>query len=513
MFVSNLIPGEPVLSWLLVIIAANLILYFIRHSAHQLFDSLTLLVVNNLRLFSRALVTTARHMSRRNREVLLEHGKQQAERELERQFIRLGNLVEKDLGRYPTIQRSIEQNVSHMEDKLSQTSEVPAPLPEWTEAVESIARLKDVTKNDAVVGKLLQAIYEAFHKQQGEVLSTFRQDIAKRHSILKSAMVHWRHLLHKIESLHEQWQNLNEQSKKVDLQVDRFENMVKGTDKAERLLQSSNTTQFFISVVVMVIAGFGAFVNYNLIALPMSELMPATSQVAGYDVAEIGAAVIIMLELTVGLFFMEAIGITRLFPVIHFMEDKKRIIWAWVCILFLLALCGVEAGLAYMRETMVADKAMLTSFLVGGEQAVAASASVEHSNIPMIGQMTLGFVLPLILMFVAIPFESFIHTGRHVLGNMVVHLCIFTSTIARSLSLFMKQFNNSLKHIYDILCFAPLWVEHMVESKPQSSKKVKAQLEKQALNDHQEQALLESDKPSSSKKTKKYDTPKIQKEA
>lgn len=513
MFVSNLIPGEPVLSWLLVIIAANLILYFIRHSAHQLFDSLTLLVVHNLRLFGHALITTARHMSRRNREVLLEHGKQQAERELERQFIRLGNLVEKDLGRYPTIQRSIEQNISHMEDKLSQTSEVPAPLPEWTEAVESITRLKDSTKNDAVVGKLLQAIYEAFHKQQGEVLSTIRQDIAKRHGILKSAMMHWRHLLHKIESLHTQWQHLNEQSKKVDLQVDRFENMVKGTDKAERLLQASNTTQFVISIIVMVIAGFGAFVNYNLIALPMSELMPATTQVAGYNVADIGAAVIIMLEVTVGLFFIEAIGITRLFPVIHFMEDKKRIIFAWICMIFLLALCSVEAGLAYMREAMVADKAMLTSFLVGGEQAAAASASAEHSNIPMIGQMTLGFVLPLILMFVAIPFESFIHTGRHVLGNMVVHLCIFASTLARSLAIFMKQLNNSLKHVYDILCFAPLWVEHMIENKPASTKKVMAELERQAIGNQSEQALLESDKPATSKKSKKDDTKNTPKEA
>ncbi|MGR6872881.1 hypothetical protein ACU6U9_11365 [Pseudomonas sp. HK3] len=511
MLISNLVPGEPVLSWLLVIVAGNLILYFIRHSAHQLFDSLTLLVVHNLKLFSQALVTTARHMSRRNREVLLEHGKQQAERELERQFIRLGTLVEKDLGRYPTIQRNIEQNISHMEDKLSQTSEVPAPLPEWTEAVESIARLKDVTKNDAVVGKLLQAIYEAFHKQQGEVLGTFRQDTAKRHNILKSAMVHWRHLLHKIENLNEQWQNLNEQSKKVDLQVDRFESMVKGTDKAERLLKASNTTQFVISVIVMVIAGFGAFVNYNLIALPMSELMPATSQVGGYDVADIGAAVIIMLELTVGLFFMEAIGITRLFPVIHFMEDKKRIIWAWVCIIFLLALCSVEAGLAYMRETMVADKALLTSFLVGGEEAVTASASQVHSNIPMIGQMTLGFVLPLILMFVAIPFESFIHTGRHVLGNMVVHLCIFASTIARSISILMKQLNNSLKHVYDILCFAPLWFEHMIESKPASTKKVKAAKEKQALE--HAHALLESDDTDKSKKPKKDTPPKITKEA
>jgi len=490
MFISNLIPGEPVLSWLLVIIAANLILYFIRHSAHQLLDSLTLLVVQNLKMFSHALVKTARQMARRNREVLLEHGKQQAERELERQFIRLGNLVEKDLGRYPTIQRNIEQNISSMEDKLSQTSEVPAPLPEWTEAVESITRLKDTTKNDAVVGKLLQAIYEAFHKQQGEVLGTYRKDISKRHNLLKGAMGHWRHLLHKIESLHTQWSNLNEQSKKVDLQVDRFENMVKGTDKAERLLQASNTTQFVISVIVMVIAGFGAFVNYNLIALPMSELMPATSQVAGYNVADIGAAVIIMLELTVGLFFMEAIGITRLFPVIHFMEDKKRMIWAWVCILFLLALCSVEAGLAYMRETMVADKAMLTSFLVGGEAAAAESASAEHSNIPMIGQMTLGFVLPLILMFVAIPFESFIHTGRHVLGNVVVHICVFASTLSRSLAIFVKQFNNSLKHIYDILCFAPLWVEHMIESKPTSTKKIKSN---QAIKDKSDKALLESD--------------------
>ena len=466
MQIANLIPGEPVLSWLLVIVAANIILYFIRVSAHELFNSLTRLITQNLKLLSKALLKTAQQMKERNREVLLEHGKQQAERELERQFIRLGNVVEKDLHRYPEIQRHIEQNISQMEDKLAQTSQVPLPSPEWTEAVESIAKLKDTTKNDAVVGKLLQAIFEAFQKQQGEVLTTHRQDVEKRHNLLKSAMGHWRHILNKLTGLHEQWQNLNDQAKKIDLQVERFDNMVKGTDKAERLLKASNTTQFFISLVVMVIAGFGAFVNYNLIALPMSELMPATSQVAGYDVADIGAAVIIMLEITVGLFFMEAIGITRLFPVIHFMEDKKRLIWAWVCMAFLLSLCAVEAGLAYMREIMVADKALLTSFLVGGEQAANAAASAEHSNIPLIGQMTLGFVLPLILMFVAIPFESFIHSGRHVLGNIMVNLCIFTSTLLRSLGIFVYQINQSIKHVYDIICFAPLWFEHLIEHKP-----------------------------------------------
>ena len=469
MSVSNFIPGQPVLSWILVILGAMLVLYFIRGSAHHLLDQLSQLIIQNLKLLSRALLNASRHMSARNREVLLEHGKQQAERELERQFIRLGRLVEKDLGRYPTVQRNIEQNISQMEDKLTQTSEVPAPLPEWTEAVESISKLKDTTKNDAVVGKLLQAIYEAFHKQQNEVMVTYRKDISRRHNLLKSAMGHWRHLLEKLTHVEKHWQNLNDQAKNIDLQVERFDNMVQGTDKAERLLKASSTTQFFISCIVMVIAGFGAFVNYNLIALPMSELMPATSQVAGFNVADIGAAVIIMLELTVGLFFMEAIGITRLFPVIHFMEDKKRLIWAWVCLIFLLALCCVEAGLAYMRETMVADKALLTSFLVGGEQA-AQAAPTETSNIPMMGQMTLGFVLPLILMFVAIPFESFIHTGRHVLGNVMVQLLIVTSTLCRTISLMLKQLVKSFKSIYDIFCFGPLWIEHLIEQRPRKPK-------------------------------------------
>ncbi len=466
MSISLIIPGQPWLSWILAYLVLVLVMYFIRQSAHQLLDNLTQLIIENLRILSKALLNTSKQMSIRNRDVLLEHGQQQAERELERQFIRLANLVEKDLSRYPTVQRDIEENITNMEDKLLQTSQVPSPLPEWTEAVESISKLKDSTKNDAVVGKLLQAIYEAFHKQQSEVMRVYRADIEKRHTLLKSAMNHWRRLHHKINEVGQDWQHLIKQAAKMDHQVERFESLLLGTHKAENLLKSSNTTQFFISLVVMGIAGFGAFVNYNLIALPMSELMPATSQVAGYAVADIGAAVIIMLEITVGLFFMESIGITRLFPVIHFMEDRKRMIWAWVCIIFLLALCCVEAGLAYMREIMMADKSLLTNFLVGGEQAANDIASKPHSNIPMIGQMTLGFILPLILMFVAIPFESLVHTGRHLLGNMFVQICMLTSTLLRTLSILIKQLNQSIKSLYDIVDFPPIWIEHLIENRP-----------------------------------------------
>ncbi len=468
--ISNLIPGQPILSWILVLVGATLILYFVRTPAHQLLQSIGNLGYRSLRLSSRTLSAAALRVSTRNREVLFEHGRELAERELERNFIRLGEMVEKDLARYPNIQRNIEQNIAQMEDKLSETGLVPPPVPEWTEAVEAIAKLKDSTKNDAVVGKLLQAIYEAFHKQQAEVLSVYRQDIGKRHGLLKDAMAFWRRLNHQVMEVGKGWQNLIDKAKGIDRNLEHFENLLNGSPKAERILKASTTTQFFVSLLVVVIAGFGAFVNFNLIALPMSELMPASSQVAGMDVAQIGAAVIILLEIVVGLFFMEAIGITRLFPIITFMEDKKRIIWAWVCISFLLALCCVEAGLAFMREQMVEEKALLTSFLVGGETAAneaATTAAKDGANlIPMIGQMTLGFVLPLILMFVAIPLESLIHTGRNVLGDMSVYFLRFMSALLRVLAVTLRNVGTALEKAYDILCFGPLWIEHLVESRP-----------------------------------------------
>lgn len=481
--ISNLIPGQPLLAWLLVLIAATLVLYFIRGSAHQLLHAFFQTLYRSLRISALSIRGAGDAIATRNREVLFEHGRDMAERELERHFARLGKMVEKDLSRYPNIQRNIEQNIASMEDKLKDTSEVPPPIPEWAEAVESISKLKDTTKNDAVVGKLLQAIYEAFHKQQAEVMTDYRKDVSKRHTILKHAMPFWRRLNHKVEQVGRDWQRLVDQTKGIDRKVEQYEELVNGTPKAERLLKASTSTHFIVSLLVVAIAGFGAFVNYNLIALPMSELMPATAQVAGMDVSEIGAAVIIMLEVVVGLFFMEAIGITHLFPVISFMEDKKRITWAWICLGFLLSLSCVEAGLAYMREEMVADKALLTSFLVGGEAAAASDAATEQSNIPMYGQMTLGFVLPLILMFVAIPLESLIHTGRNVIGDLFAYLLKALSTVLRILGAACRPAGEVTKRIYDVLCFGPLWVEHLIESKPKKQESVFEDDEPEEEND------------------------------
>ncbi len=89
----------------------------------------------------------------------------------------------------------------------------------------------------------------------------------------------------------------------------------------------------------------------------------------------------------------------------------------------------------------------------------------SNSMIPTIGQMVLGFILPFILTFVAIPLESFIHSSRTVLGVLSVG---FLQLISFPLDLLAKIILNTgelLVNIYNIMIFPALWVEELMLNK------------------------------------------------
>ncbi len=156
----------------------------------------------------------------------------------------------------------------------------------------------------------------------------------------------------------------------------------------------------------------GAFINFHLIALPMSEMVGASSHVGSLMVSDVAALVIILIEIAMGLFLMESLRVTRLFPVIGMLDDVLRKRLGYVAFVILFALAGVEASLAYMRDMLAADSAALAQSLAG---SVAVEA--EFRWIPAVGQMVMGFMLPFALTFVAIPLESFIRSFRTVGGT------------------------------------------------------------------------------------------------
>jgi hypothetical protein len=239
--------------------------------------------------------------------------------------------------------------------------------------------------------------------------------------------------------------------------MDEYEEIRQQTDKAARMLSSSSMTQFFIAGLVLLIAIGGAMINFNLIALPMSEMVGGASYIGPYKTSDVAGLVIILIELTMGLFLMESLRITRLFPIIGSMDDKMRHRMIWITFTMLAILAGVESALAFMRDRIASDMEALRQTLAGVEQE-----GVAASMIPMIGQMVMGFILPFALAFVAIPLESFISSSRTVLGVLAAGFLRITAFVLRLLGNVGYYLGRFIVNMYDLVIFPTIWLEGVI---------------------------------------------------
>jgi hypothetical protein len=155
-----------------------------------------------------------------------------------------------------------------------------------------------------------------------------------------------------------------------------------------------------------------------------------------------------------GLYLMESLRITRLFPTIGQMDDKMRVRMIWVSFIILLVLACVESALAFMRDRIAADIQALRQTLAQVESGYTIS-----SWIPTVGQMVMGFILPFALAFVAIPLESFIQSSRTVLGRTMVAFLRGVAFLFRLLGDISTYAGEFIVNLYDIIAFPLVWVE------------------------------------------------------
>lgn len=446
--------------WLVLVIT---ILYFARPAAHGVIRSFTRMLRNNARLATRSLYALEERAKQRNRAVVLGDGRDVSERNIEREFHRMSTIVGRDLAGFPALERQLRQQITCIEEDYRDAIEIPPMPPEWHSAVEAVARVPP--NGDPGYARVLNEIIRTFKKSSENALNAFRSAATDRHNILLRMIPFWRGVDSALERVEKKIESLEERSKTIDKQFETYQQIVARTDRAERLLSTSAVTQFFISGLVMIIAVLGAFINFQLIALPMSEMVGGNSYLffsKGFALktADIAALVIISVELAMGLFFMEALGVTRLFPVIRGMDDKLRRRMLWVTLSILFTMACVESALAYMRDLLAADRAALAQQLSGLEVVTPA-----FRWIPSVGQMVLGFILPFALVFVAIPLESFIHASRSVFGATY-------ETLLRTLIFVMRMYGNMvtqlglmLMHLYDAIIFIPLRIEHALHNR------------------------------------------------
>jgi len=455
-------PQNPALSLLVLAAAAMVFLYAARRPMHALIRSIGRAAVGPLRLGARWMLAAANEMSWRNRAVLLAHGRQEAASRIEREFERVGALVTRELQGYPTLQRKLLDEITRVEEDYRKCSEVPPPPPDWVEAVTAMANVR--SGGNEMVLRVLEEIRRSVDAIHDKALAEYRRAYRSRHRILEGFMPFWRSLDKTLGRVDRNMSALQASAAAVDAHMQKFEEIAAASDKAEHALTVSAFTQFAISMFVVLVAAGGAFINFKLIALPMSEMVGAGDYITGsLRTSEVAALVIILVEASMGLFLLEALRITHLFPRIANLSDQMRRRILWIALTLLVTLAGVEAALALMRDMLIADKQALLQSLAATQPAVTDG---WVGRIPTAGQMLLGFMLPFALAFVAIPLESLVHSARSVGGVLLASLVRAAAFALRLASNLARHLSRVAISLYDVAIVLPLLVERMVVKAP-----------------------------------------------
>ena len=457
------IVDSPFMSGVIWFIIIASVLYMGRNSAHGAIKSFTRMLHNGMRLLAYSLERVAHRLSLRNKEVLLAAGREASERMIEREFERIEATVNKELAETPSLHRKLQEQITQIEEAYKDSTEVPPSPPGWVDAVDAVAKIP--AKGDPVVFDILEDIHESLVNAHKTSIEEYRESRKEKHEILKGMLPAWRKVKQVVETADENVTSLLDRAKVISRYMEDYNDILSGSDRAARMLSSSSLVQFFVAGLVLLIAiGVGA-VNFQLIERPMSEMVGGgRSLLWGYQTSEIAAMVIILAEIVMGLFLMESLRITRLFPVIGALKDKMRVRMIWFTFAILLALATVEAGLAYMRELLMVDE-LATNAQLRGEAAAASVMTNDFAWMTTVAQMGMGFVLPFVLTFVAIPLENFVASARTVIGVAGINVI---RGLAFAFRLMGNAFHNTgviLLHLYDLIVFLPLWVEYKIKNK------------------------------------------------
>ena len=446
-------PFLSMLIWVALLLAA---LYFARKPFHRVIGSLCRIIYNVMRLTAASVLSVEKKLVRHNREVLMAAGLEKAERMVESEFGRINTAVIRDLESFPHLQRQLTELTTRLDEDYRSSADQPPSLPNWLPVIESIANIEH--SGDSMVANMLGEINRTLKEQHKSAIDNYRSSNAQRHSILNKMLPVWRKVQKGLDTVDKSIGNLKQRAKRIDRCMDEYEQIRLQTDQAARMLSASSLTQFFIAGMFLIIAFGAALINFNLIALPLSSMVGVASHIGPYKTSDVAALFIILIQLTIGLFLMESLRITRLFPAIGSMDDKMRHMMGWITFALLATLAGVGSALAYMSDQIAQNMEALRLTLSPGLD----QTGIMTSLIPTVGQMIIGFILPIALAFMPIALESFIAASRTVLGIVTAGALRFLAFVLRLIGNAGYYFGRLIINLYDLTIFPSIWLEGVI---------------------------------------------------
>ena len=454
------LPMLSVLVWILLGVTA---MYLARRPFHQAMGTLGRLIYNTMRLAAVSVKMSRQRLETRNREVLITCGIDHAERRTRRELERISTKVERSLSSHPQLHRQIRENLLKLEDDYEKTVEIPEGLSDWVRVIDAIAGIKPV--GDPMVATILEDIHNTLKEQHKVALEGHRKAISARHGILSRMMPQWHSMEKILKRLETSISSLTDRADAVDRSMADVETIRSRAEASEQRLFSSSLSQFLSSGLVLCIFAIGAVINFNLITLPLAEMVGGHSYIGGFKTNHVSGLFVVCLQVILGIFLMDTLRVTRLFSALEGLDERKRTVLRWCFLVMLTILAGVESSLAFMRDRIATDMEALRQSLAGIDPTAVAASSIST-----IGQMILGFMMPFVLATMAIPLESFIRSSRTVLGMAAVwslHLLALLLRLTGSLGYYGGRLAVCL---FDLTIFPAIWLESQVQRKLETTR-------------------------------------------
>lgn len=390
----------------------------------------------------------------------------------------------------------LENRIGHRAERLpKETGPIITRLDKSTHALASTATaLADINVEDAAERAFRAAMPSI---ENGRNLSKLERNIAQQTSkamaerltpirpALTALKTEGPRLRDIAEKLTKTQQEFDKHADDVNKSFAEFEQIVKSEDRTAVAAKASIFVPWLIAVIITAIALAGVFLNFFLIERPMSEIVGEGARIGGVGLPAVAAIVVIFLEFVAGVILMDAAGFTKLIPAFHSMSQSSRRIMFFVAFGFLTAFSVLEITLSIVREQIIEQQQETRDIAIGALLAptpapdAAATAPAETAparerpsvfglQLSTFAQVILAAIIPWLLAAAALPLETIIRNSVFMVSIATSYLMLTVAFVFKTLSVFFKSMGLFLLSVYDLIIFAPLWIERRVKGAARS---------------------------------------------
>lgn len=424
---------------LLISIAAALLLlllmYVCRSHSHKLIYRSVRALHSLLRLSARACLRSEQRVKEKNYQIIKALAESLKERQLERRFMRIEQLVERDLNNYQLLSANINLHLAELDKDYQASAAVPEVPMEWLAAVEAVATLKEDQRNSSAVSKILENMHQTVKQHHKDLLREHRWTVSSRHKILSNLQPRWRKLEKKLLQIDGNIAILRRNLLQADQHMEQFENLTSNSSQGVLASMLVRGVAALCFVIVGVVAGW---VNWQLLQQPLMQILDQ-GQLGGLPLASWITSLHLALTIVAATVLLDSLRVTHYFPLMVAAGSRGRQILISLSGLMLVVLMAVE---------------------IAAVLAVPEALGLAANTFSQTVLLSVSVLIPMALALIMIPLEYLLNVIRPVLGGGVQVLLHAGSLLLRLLGSSVLQLGKMAIHLYDLIIFIPLAAEN-----------------------------------------------------